>query len=326
MATIRKRGNKWQVQVRRHGFKPVSRSFSKKSDAQEWARMKECQADRQDIQFDIQALHLISWGELLEQYKTNVVAKKKSVLSESNHINAYLKRCPDIADLKVSQIKSFHFSEYRDQRLGSVKPATICRELGIFHHVFEIAKTEWGYPISENPVSLINKPKISNRRDRRLEIQEYRSILLASKGCKNPYIRPIIQIAVHTGMRRGEILNIKGRDICFVKRLLLIPDTKTGYARTIPISSKVLKILLIHNKENELFPITANAFSLSWKRLLIRASVTNLKFHDLRHEAISRFFERGLSIPEVALISGHRDYRMLVRYTHLRAEDLLRKI
>ena len=75
-----------------------------------------------------------------------------------------------------------------------------------------------------------------------------------------------------------------------------------------------------------MFPITANALRLAWERLRRRAEITNLHFHDLRHEAISRFFERGLSVPEVALISGHRDYRMLFRYTHLRAEDVAKKL
>ena len=64
----------------------------------------------------------------------------------------------------------------------------------------------------------------------------------------------------------------------------------------------------------------------AWDRLCKRAAIDDLHFHDLRHEAISRFFEMGLSVPEVALISGHRDYRMLFRYTHLRAEDVAKKL
>ena len=74
------------------------------------------------------------------------------------------------------------------------------------------------------------------------------------------------------------------------------------------------------------FPVNANAFRLAWGRLRKRADLCDLRFHDLRHEAISRFFEMGLSVPEVAVISGHKDARMLFRYTHLRAEDLVNKI
>ena len=75
-----------------------------------------------------------------------------------------------------------------------------------------------------------------------------------------------------------------------------------------------------------ILPITENTAKMAWKRLVKRAGLVNLRFHDLRHEAISRFFERGLNVPEVALISGHRDPRMLFRYTHPRAEDIATKM
>ena len=75
-----------------------------------------------------------------------------------------------------------------------------------------------------------------------------------------------------------------------------------------------------------LFPMSANALRLAWERLKRRAGIRDLRFHDLRHEAISRFFEMGLSIPEVSLISGHKDVRMLLRYTHLRPADVAQKL
>lgn len=268
MATIRKLNDKWQVQIRRKGLKSISKSFIRKSDAIEWARMKECQADRADFQFDVKKLDYITWQELLEQYRDQIVPKKKSALSETNHINAYLKRSKNVTCLALSQIKPYHFSEYRDNRLKEVRPATICRELGIFRHVFEIAKSEWGYPIAENPVSQIRKPRISNKRDRRLSPEEYRRILKATNTCINSYIRPIIIIAVNTAMRRGEILNIQGKHIDFDRRTLHIPETKTGRSRIIPLSSKILNILEKYYSDDLLFPMSANAFRLSWDRVL----------------------------------------------------------
>jgi integrase len=95
----------------------------------------------------------------------------------------------------------------------------------------------------------------------------------------------------------------------------------------IPLSSKALGILAgVEAREQRVFPVSANAVRLAWERLKRRVGVDDLHFHDLRHEAISRFFEKGLSVPEVALISGHRDVRMLFRYTHLRAEDVAAKL
>jgi integrase len=327
MATIRKRGTKWQVQVRREGFKPVSKSFTLKSDAEEWARLKENQADRRDFKFDLKKLDQISWGELLVRYRDTIVTQKKSCASETAHINAYLKREVKTANLKLSQIEPYHFSEYRDKRLKTVKPSTLCREFGIFHNAFEIARTEWGIPVPINPISVINKPKASKGRDRRLEPHELEAICKAAKATHNVLILPIILFALETGMRRGEILAMRWVDIDFNVRTLSIPITKNGHSRTIPLTGEAVRILQeVRNEDIKVFPITANSLRMAWDRLVIRAKIEDLHFHDLRHEAISRFFEKGLSVPEVALISGHRDFRMLFRYTHLRAEDLVRKL
>ena len=134
-------------------------------------------------------------------------------------------------------------------------------------------------------------------------------------------LRDIIEIALETGMRRGEILNIHNNDIN--SKILTINQTKNGCSRKIPLTKRALYIL---NNTKLPFPYTANALKLAWNRLKQKGNIKDLHFHDLRHEAISRFFEKGLSIPEVALISGHKDVRMLFRYTHLKAEDILRKL
>ena len=107
-----------------------------------------------------------------------------------------------------------------------------------------------------------------------------------------------------------------------------IPVTKNGHPRTIPLTPKAVEIIESQRGVDleRVFPITSNAVKLVWHRLIGRSGVKDLHFHDLRHEAISRFFERGLSVSEVALISGHRDYRMLFRYTHLGAGDIVGKL
>ena len=95
------------------------------------------------------------------------------------------------------------------------------------------------------------------------------------------------------------------------------------------MSTKAAQVLAKQRQRNDTpspFPVTPNGFRLAWDRLQGRAGLVDLRFHDLRHEAISRFFELGLNIPEVAVISGHKDPRMLFRYTHLRAGDLMAKL
>ena len=127
-------------------------------------------------------------------------------------------------------------------------------------------------------------------------------------------------------MRRGEILNARYEHL--KNGLLTIPKTKTGTPRTIPLTLNAQEIIaaLPRSITGYLIPISSNALRLAWERARQRAGINDLRFHDLRHEAISRFFEMGLSIPEVALISGHKVYRMLARYTHLRTEDLVKRL
>jgi integrase len=130
------------------------------------------------------------------------------------------------------------------------------------------------------------------------------------------------------GMRRGEILAIKKTDIDFRKKVLLITETKNGFSRYIPLTKNALEIFKARTGDSEgrLFPITANAFRLAWEHVRARAGLDDLHFHDLRHEAISRLFEIGLTTPEVASISGHRDARMLFRYAHAERQSIFQKL
>tara|TARA_Y100001934_G_scaffold174367_1_gene206694 strand:+ start:117 stop:455 length:339 start_codon:yes stop_codon:yes gene_type:complete len=109
-----------------------------------------------------------------------------------------------------------------------------------------------------------------------------------------------------------------------------LPDTKNGESRDVPLSPLALELLrdLPRNNRGDqaVFPLHFEALKSLWRRACARASIINLRFHDLRHEATSRFFEKGLNVMEVAAITGHKDLRMLQRYTHLRAEDLAFKL
>jgi hypothetical protein len=123
MATIRKRGGKWQVQVRRKGFDPISRSFNLKSDADEWARHIERQADRRELPADHRRLKEITVRDVLERYRDTVVIRKRAKDVETIIIDAILRQ-PFVA-LPLSDVEPNDFSAYRDARLRRVKPTTI---------------------------------------------------------------------------------------------------------------------------------------------------------------------------------------------------------
>ncbi len=313
MATFRKRNNKWQVQVRRAHLGSISQTFDQKKDALQWAREKEIELQQYCIKFKRDKFPILS--DLIGRYIKTVSINKRGYGFERYCFNNILRS--KISKKPINFITTQQLSEYREERLRSVKYSTFVRELNLIRHLFSVAIKEWGFAIN-NPCKMIAKPIMINRRERRLSISEFN--YLVKGNYPQLKLRNIIELAIETGMRRGEILNIKNEHI--KGQTLFVPQTKNGHPRKIPLTKRALNIL----ENSELpFGYTPNALRLSWERLKRNGNITDLHFHDLRHEAISRFFEKGLSIPEVALISGHKDVRMLFRYTHLKAEDLLVK-
>ena len=186
-----------------------------------------------------------------------------------------------------------------------------------------------------NPVKMITLPKSDKARTRRLEAGEEQRLLIGA----NDQRQRINTLALETGMRRGEILSIKKSHINYSKSVLLIPSTKTDQPRSIPLSSQALMALrgqltasqkvsegVIPLVESTLFHYRPRGLSGAFLKLCRKVKIDDLHFHDLRHEATSRLFEKGLNPVEVATITGHKDTKMLMRYTHLRAEDLVGRL
>ncbi|EBA03508.1 probable site-specific integrase/recombinase [Rhodobacteraceae bacterium HTCC2150] len=334
MATIRAHRGKWQAIIRRSGYPQQSKSFITKAHAVKWARQIEHDFDLGFVKNDTRLLDQTSMCDLLVRYRDTVTIGKKGHLSESIRINSFVKQ--HWAKLKLSTISSGVFSSYRDQRLKIVQPATVRRELGLLRAIFEVAIKEWDFPFQNNPLACVKKPKEPASRDRRLNPGERGVLLKASESHTAPWLKLGILLALETGMRRGELLSVSWGDLDIQSSTLLIQNTKNGYSRKIPLSKVAVDTLLnVHrptNKcEDKIINLSSSAFQQSWQRCKKKVAlnlpeILSLRFHDLRHEAVSRFFEIGLSVPEVALISGHRDPRMLFKYTHLRAEDIVHKI
>jgi integrase len=324
MASIRRRGGKYQVQVRRRGSPSVCKTFHVLKDAQAWARQMEVQADRGDLPSNLHVLQQVTLGDLITRYRDTITIRKRGHRDERIVLNTLLHQ--PICRKRLSEITAVHFAQYRDQRLLQVKPATVKRQLGIIRNLYEVARKEWGFPMKVNPITMLNLKAGDQRRERRLRPGELDRLMHAARACRNPLISRIIQLAVETGMRRGELLAVRRTDIDLSNRTLLISNSKNGHSRTIPLTKHAVELLHQCPGQDRVFPITANAFRLTWERVKRRAGIDDLHFHDLRHEAISRFFEMGLNSPEVALISGHRDMRMLARYTHPQRRLITRKL
>lgn len=327
MASITKRGQRWLVQIRRKGEQPQSRTFSVQADARAWATAEESRIDRAEPAAPRKLLEATTLGQLVERYRAEITPYKRSAVTETARLKQLARdalACRDLATLNSTDISAF-----RDRRLQAVKPGTVRRDLALLSHIFEVARKEWGFRTASNPVKDIRQPALQNARSRRLDPGEYQALLYAASKSRNPYVALIIRFAIETGLRRGELVDLSWSCVDLAQRIAQIPVTKTGRPRAIPLTDEAVAILRVMSRkcsDDRVFPVTANASKLSWQRIVKRAGLQDLRFHDLRHEAVSRFFELGLSLTEVALISGHRDPRMLFRYTHLRPESLVEKL
>ena len=325
MATFSKRNYKWCVQIRKSNHPNISKTFTHKKDAQQWANEIERKID-QGLILELNHPDYETLSQVLERYKNEITISKRG-----GHIEAYrlakIMRDP-IAEIKLSQLSAMHIADYRDRRLKEVSACSVVKEMTLISLSLDIARKEWGVPMRSNVVRDVKKPQPERGRDRRLSSEEHTVLLRSCSKSTNHWLTPLIIIAIETGMRRGELLSLAWEDVDLDLRVAHLDMTKNGSSRNVPLSSEAINLLrsLPHDISGKVFPLTAASLRGLWNRACRRAGITDLHFHDLRHEATSRFFEKGLNVMEVATITGHKDLRMLQRYTHLRAEDLAKKL
>lgn len=323
MATFRKRNSKWQAIVRQKDIGTIAKSFSTKSAAKKWAFDQELRLEAGS--FGKLCPQEVTLHDLLERYAKEITPSKRGAAPELRRLKRLMN--DPISGYPIDKLTSPVLSKFRDRRLQDGQRA--CQyDLIIIRHCLKIATYEWGLMLADNPVEFIQLPASPKPRNRRLVNDEFARLELAARHTLNPHIWPVVVFALETAMRRGEILALTWDHICVEERLAFLPITKNGSSRDVPLTHRAVDILKtqLEAQTPRPFPVSDNAFRLAWNRLRKRGALQDLRFHDLRHEAISRFFERGLNIAEVAIISGHKDPRMLFRYTHLRASDLLTKI
>ena len=318
MATIRNRGRFWEAQVRLRGFPRQSATFDTQHEARAWATRIE--ADMRAGRFrDTRLIERTTLGEALERFADELVDRGPNGRRERNRV---LRICQyPLAQYAVANIKGREIVAYVAQRSREGAGAnTIRLDLASLGRLFEIARKEWGWPV-ENPVRDVRKPKLPKGRNRRLnDDEEYRLLSACS-----PSFSAVVKWALETAMRREEIARLRWEHIDRRGRTAYLPETKNGDARTVPLSRKALSILdeIPRHLDGSVFDMSPNAITLAMRRATEKAEIDDLRFHDLRHEAISRLFENtDLDALEISRITGHRTMQMLSRYTHLRAGRL----
>ena len=254
-------------------------------------------------------------GDMMSRYLEVVTPTKRGKDQETRRLRRLLSE-RHLMSLSLEQAHPHTFADFRDRRIDDGVRA--CQyDLVLMRHAWNIARIEWGWPLSDNPISLIRMPKNNPPRERRLREGEFDRLKIAVGASRSWYLWPVIVLAVETAMRRGEILGLRWENIDLDKKTVFLPLTKNGSSRWVPLSEDAVSQLVKVARVNERpFPVTDVAFRQAWDRLRHRAELDDLTFHDLRHEAISRMFDSGMKIHEVMAVSGHRTASQLFRYVH----------
>lgn len=265
-------------------------------------------------------------GKLLEKYKREITPRKKSATSEGYRIGKVIRN--DIAKHSIYTIGPDDVQSFLDElEADSVSESGRRKYCALLSHVFNTASRRWHLKVI-NPIAAMELPAASKARDRRLEKNEAQKILKALDK-DNPIAAAYVRLAIETAMRRSELLALTWENVNLRKRVAELPETKNGEARRVPLSSEAIKVFRSFSgrKKGRVLPITVSALRGAWDRAKKEAGIADLRIHDLRHEATSRLFEKGVfDSMEVASITGHKTLQMLKRYTHLRAEDLAKKL
>lgn len=229
---------------------------------------------------------------------------------------------PFFGDRTLDKITPKLISEYRNQRLAIVKPATVYQELALMRRMFNVAIREWEWlqinPVSKVSFSVGNK----NARDRWLTLEEEQNLM----ACASPeWLKGLILFALHTGMRRGEILNLMWKDVDLGKKLFRVEKSKNNEKRSIPMSNTVHELLAsmkVRDISGKIFPATVSALKDGFDRAVKKAGIDNFHFHDLRHTFATRLIQNGIDIYVVKELLGHKTITMTMRYAHHYPESL----
>ena len=324
MAYYEKRGDAWRAQIRRKGYPTLSATFDTKAEAQRWAA--EIEGDMSRSRFvDTREAESTTLTEALTRYVNEVSESKKGSAQEKVRAKKWQKSA--WGEKSLAAIRSSDMAAYRDAELKAGKStATVRLNLALISHLYTVASKDWGIQGLKNPCTAIRMPKGSKQRERRPTTAELKA-LLKHAGDINAELPVIIELAVETAMRRSELVMLRKDQVR--GRVAFLEDTKNGERRSVPLSKRAVELLeglptpidggrFFHLKLDSV----SNYFALACEA----ANIKDLRLHDMRHEATSRLFERGLSMMEIASITGHTTLSMLKRYTHLCPNDLAEKL
>lgn len=350
MATLQNRNGRWRAMVRRKGHKEQTRTFPTKTAAKTWAdrierEMADLEARGGTADDETTINELIAW-------RTDTLASVKAVsktqsgnmtrLQESlGHIAARKLTAGDVIEHARRRVTGNHMTG-KGVIIPACSPATMNVELGYLSELLKLAAPLKGVKLLADPVAearpalrllgLVGKSKRRDRRPTDAELGQLRDHFTQAAWRSQIPMVDIIDFAILSAKREGEITRLLWSDIDVATRTILLRDAKhprkkAGNHKRFALLGDAWPIVQRQPRidgEDRIFPYNTKSISTSFTRACIRLGIVDLCFHDLRHEATSRLFEQGYDIPEVASVTLHESWNELKRYTQLRPESLHR--
>jgi len=341
MAAIQKRpgktGVRWRALVRRRGV-VLSRSFATKALAQAWAAKVEAEIQGREYE-DPTTLNGKLLSDLLDIFMRDRHAVGKPVPRDTVYAIEQLRR--DLGRVPAAGVSRARVLEWCQERLVEVSGATITRNLALLSSVLKHARHARELPVDTTVPSRVRSALgnmgvslATGERDRVATDDEIARILghLRQRGERE--LADAAEVALGSAMRLGEIARIRWDDLDEARRKVKVrdrknPTKKQGNDQWVPLLPEritghdALAALLRQPRTGEkIFTTSAKNLSSQWRRAMRAVGIDDLRFHDLRHSALTRCARHGFDLPRLRLVSGHSDFKMLSRYVNLQAEDV----
>lgn len=351
MASIRERKDKdgvktFHVQIRIRGFPPQTKTFTKKTIAKQWAEQTELEIRAGRYMPTALAQRRLA-RDLIQRYRTSILPQKKEKQRKdyAHHLDWWENR---LGKYGVLELTSDLIGRCRDELLKTptrkgttLSAASVVRRMSVFSHVLSTAVKEWQW-LPDSPMGRVVKPKVNNNRARFLSPEELALLLKTTAASASPELHIVVVIAIATGMRYSEIMNLRWADLIFssddATALIVLKVTKNGTQRGLPLSSFALQLVkawrkrifkdgVITRPEALLFPSQKEpdrptSIRTAWRTALEKSTVKEFRFHDLRHTAASYLAMSGATASEMSEILGHKDLQMVKRYAHLSRDHI----
>ena len=315
--TIYKRGNSWCVGFTVNGRRVRETVGPNKKIAQKVLSLRMTQVLENRYFPPNRQVGRMPFNEFVQMYLERVVSLMKSIRTERNRVKRWVK---DLGMRPIGQITRAEIESWRREKMSRCKPATINRDLSRLRHMLNIA-VEWEL-LEESPMQGMKFLRENNARTRYLSVGECHRLI---DSCMAPHIRAIVTVALHTGMRLGEILNLRWQDLDFSSGFILVRDSKNGQARQVPMDSMISKLLRSWPRLSDQDIVFTSVMTggrivdirAGFLNACKRAGITGLHFHDLRHTFASQFVMAGGDLYILKEILGHKSITMTQRYAHL---------